>query len=169
MTTYIRYVLGWAASEEFWEGVKHDLVYELLGRVLQLSFGPFVVFQVPLFKVRERKSSLSKGFVFVKGMRLLYGRLPQQEHISQELRSNAREVTSKLSTIPERQTAHSHNYQNIQNHHHHRHDNNNNNNNSKKKTDCVVCWQFFSDVHQSVSVFVSLEVRDLDIEDIITL
>ena len=25
--------------------VKHDLVYELLGRVLQLSFGPFVVFQ----------------------------------------------------------------------------------------------------------------------------
>ena len=45
LTTYIRYVLGWAASEEFLEGVKHDLVYELLGRVLQLSFRPFVVFQ----------------------------------------------------------------------------------------------------------------------------
>ena len=45
LTTNIRYVLGWAASEEFQEGVKHDLVYELLGRVLQLSFGPFVVFQ----------------------------------------------------------------------------------------------------------------------------
>ena len=45
LTTYIRYVLGWAASEEFREGVKHDLVYELLGRVLQLSFGLFVVFQ----------------------------------------------------------------------------------------------------------------------------
>ena len=45
LTTYIRYVLGWADSEEFSEGVKHDLVYELLGRVLQLTFGPFVVFQ----------------------------------------------------------------------------------------------------------------------------
>ena len=45
LTTYIRYVLGWAASEEFREGVKHDLVYELLGRVLQLRFRPFVVFQ----------------------------------------------------------------------------------------------------------------------------
>ena len=44
-TTYIRYALGWAASEEFWEGVKHDLVYEPLGRVLQLSFGFSVVFQ----------------------------------------------------------------------------------------------------------------------------
>ena len=29
LTTYIRYVLGQAASEEFWRGVKHDLVYEL--------------------------------------------------------------------------------------------------------------------------------------------
>ena len=29
LTTYIRYVLEWAASEEFLEGVKHDLVYEL--------------------------------------------------------------------------------------------------------------------------------------------
>ena len=29
LTTYIRYVLGWAASEEFSGGVKHDLVYEL--------------------------------------------------------------------------------------------------------------------------------------------
>ena len=45
LTTYIRYVLGWAAREEFCEGVKHDLVYEFLGRVLQLSFGPFIVFQ----------------------------------------------------------------------------------------------------------------------------
>ena len=45
LTTYFPYVLGWAAIEEFLEGVKHDLVYELLGRVLQLSFGPFVVFQ----------------------------------------------------------------------------------------------------------------------------
>ena len=45
LTTYIQCVLGWAASEEFLEGVKHDLIYELLGRVLQLSFGPFVVFQ----------------------------------------------------------------------------------------------------------------------------
>ena len=41
LTTYIRYVLGWAASEE----VKHDLVHELLGRVLRLSFGPFIAFQ----------------------------------------------------------------------------------------------------------------------------
>ena len=41
----IRYVLGWATSEESREGVKHDLVYELLGRVLQLSFGPFLVFR----------------------------------------------------------------------------------------------------------------------------
>ena len=31
LTTYIRYMLGWAASEEFCEGVKHYLVYELLG------------------------------------------------------------------------------------------------------------------------------------------
>ena len=45
LTTYIRYKLGWAASEEFWEGVKLDLVFEHLGWVLQLSFGPFVVFQ----------------------------------------------------------------------------------------------------------------------------
>ena len=45
LTTYIRYVLGWAASEEFRKRMKHDLVYELLGRVLQRSFGPFVVFQ----------------------------------------------------------------------------------------------------------------------------
>ena len=45
LTTYIQYVLGLAASDEVWGGVKHDLVYELLGRVLQLSFGPFVVFQ----------------------------------------------------------------------------------------------------------------------------
>ena len=45
LTTDIRYVLGWAGSQEFREGVKHNLVYELLGRVLQLSFGPFVVFQ----------------------------------------------------------------------------------------------------------------------------
>ena len=45
LTTYIRYVPGCAASEEFLGGVKHDLVYELGGRVLQLSFGPFVVFQ----------------------------------------------------------------------------------------------------------------------------
>ena len=45
LTTYIRYVLGWAASEEFRKRMKHDLVYELLGRVLQLRFGPFVVFQ----------------------------------------------------------------------------------------------------------------------------
>ena len=37
-------VLGWAASEEFLDGVKHDLVYELLERVLQVSFGPFVLF-----------------------------------------------------------------------------------------------------------------------------
>ena len=45
LTTYTRYVPGWAASEEFWGGVKHDLVYERWGRVLQLSVGPFVVFQ----------------------------------------------------------------------------------------------------------------------------
>ena len=45
LTTYVRYVLVWAASEKIREGVKHDLVYQLLGRVLQLSFGPFVVFQ----------------------------------------------------------------------------------------------------------------------------
>ena len=45
LTTYIRYVLRWAAGEEFLEGVKHDLVHELLGRVLQLRFGPSVVFQ----------------------------------------------------------------------------------------------------------------------------
>ena len=37
LTTYVRYVLVWAASEKIREGVKHDLVYEL-------SFGPFVVF-----------------------------------------------------------------------------------------------------------------------------
>ena len=29
LTTCTRYVLAWAASEEFWGGVKHDLVYEL--------------------------------------------------------------------------------------------------------------------------------------------
>ena len=29
LTTYFPYVLGWAAIEEFLEGVKHDLVYEL--------------------------------------------------------------------------------------------------------------------------------------------
>ena len=45
LTTNIRYVLGWAANEEFCAGVKHDLVCELWGRVLQLSSGPFVVFQ----------------------------------------------------------------------------------------------------------------------------
>ena len=28
-TTDTRCVLGWAASEEFWGGVKHDLAYEL--------------------------------------------------------------------------------------------------------------------------------------------
>ena len=28
LTTNIRYVLGWAANEEFCAGVKHDLVYE---------------------------------------------------------------------------------------------------------------------------------------------
>ena len=45
LIAYSRYVLRWAASEEFLDGVKHDLVYELLGRVSQLSFGPFVAFQ----------------------------------------------------------------------------------------------------------------------------
>ena len=45
LTTYLRYVLEWASSEEFREGVKHDLVHVLLGRVSQLSFGLFVVFQ----------------------------------------------------------------------------------------------------------------------------
>ena len=29
LIAYTRYVLGWAASEEFRGGVKHDLVYEL--------------------------------------------------------------------------------------------------------------------------------------------
>ena len=29
LTAYTRYVLGWAASEEFRGGAKHDLVYEL--------------------------------------------------------------------------------------------------------------------------------------------
>ena len=57
LTTYIRYVLGWPASEEFWEGVKHDLVYELLGRVLQLSFGPFLVF-------REDVQSSLRGAIY---------------------------------------------------------------------------------------------------------
>ena len=45
LTTCTRYVLGWAASEEFREGVKHDLVCELQGQGLQLSFGPFTVSQ----------------------------------------------------------------------------------------------------------------------------
>ena len=33
LTTYTRYVLLRAASEEFWGGVKHDLAYELWGRL----------------------------------------------------------------------------------------------------------------------------------------
>ena len=45
LTTYARYVLGWAASEEFWRGVKHDLVYELWGHILQLSSRPLVISQ----------------------------------------------------------------------------------------------------------------------------
>ena len=47
--------VGWAASEEFREGVKHDLVCELLGQVLQLSFGPFEVFQED-FRQPERSN-----------------------------------------------------------------------------------------------------------------
>ena len=45
LIAYTRYVPGWAASEEFRGGVKHDLVHELWGPVLWLSSGPFVVFQ----------------------------------------------------------------------------------------------------------------------------
>ena len=37
LTTYTRHVLGWAASEESRGRVKHDLIYELWGRVLPLS------------------------------------------------------------------------------------------------------------------------------------
>ena len=37
LTTYTRYVLRWAASEKFWGRMKHGFVYELWGRVLQLS------------------------------------------------------------------------------------------------------------------------------------
>ena len=43
--SYIQYVLGEAASEEFWGRGKHDLVYELWARDLQLRFEPFVIFQ----------------------------------------------------------------------------------------------------------------------------
>ena len=60
LTTYIRYVLGWATSEEFWEGVKHGLVYELLVRVLQLSFGPFVVFKKMFRAAREERVAITK-------------------------------------------------------------------------------------------------------------
>ena len=44
LTTYTQYMTGWAASEEFCGEMKHILIYELWGRVLLLSSGPFVVY-----------------------------------------------------------------------------------------------------------------------------
>ena len=57
-TAYTRYVLGWAASEEFWGGVKHDLVYELC-----FQFQCWSVLRCP-FLVFSRK--IIEPFLFLR-------------------------------------------------------------------------------------------------------